>query len=411
MKQTITLIILFIGLNFYAQTTFKKGYFIAKDGEKQEVHFKAFGSEIPKTIYYKKNDKYNSIDPENINELFIPEKIKFIRKKVNLELLNKGMKSKITNNSKNFLLVKKELLLKVLLEFNTNKILSYLDENNNRYLFIDDNESIKLLEYKIYTKNKKNFKVNNFRNFLYKKYKSKDKISKLKYTEKGIVNYLKTYSSANNINYKEYEGFYRDFKDIFNITPKAGVSLIEQTNSSYNNVGNYDSNFKESQISFGFDFEYFFNTKIKHSSIIASYNYYTKVTNKEKFSFAQQDDSEINNTMNSSDLQLKFRRYFKITNQQNVYANAGVLLHMSSGETKYDYINTNANIADLRYNNAENNIAFIFGVGYNIKNLYLEANYIPKIEGKFDTLNTIATLSNWGYTRNMLSISIGYNLF
>ena len=115
--------------------------------------------------------------------------------------------------------------------------------------------------------------------------------------------------------------------------------------------------------------------------------------------------------MKSSDLQLKFRRYFKINNQQFIYLNLGALTHTSIGETKYDYIATNTNIADLKYNNKQNNVALIFGAGYNLNNIYFEANYMPKIEGKFDSQNSIATLADWGYSRNMFNISISYNIF
>jgi hypothetical protein len=419
MKLKITILILFIGLTTFAQSTFKKGYYITNDGVKKEGYFMTFGDNLPNTITFKENlssTNFIKLEKKNLSKVDLSV-AKFVRKDISFEILDKNMLSLKENNTKDFKLTSKKEVLTVLLEFSKHTLYSYKSDINE-YYFLESNGNMKPLKFKKITENNKKIDLKEYRKQLLKDFKlkspeNKGKIGGVKYNKKGFVRYFKMYAIENGISFIEYKSNFntRDFKDMINISPKVGFSLIEQTNSAYNNVGNYDSTFKGSQISFGFDLEYFFNTKIKNSSIIFSYNYYTKITNENQFNFAQPLDSEINNKMKSSDLQLKFRRYFKINNQQFIYLNLGALTHTSIGETKYDYIATNTNIADLKYNNKQNNVALIFGAGYNLNNIYFEANYMPKIEGKFDSQNSIATLADWGYSRNMFNISISYNIF
>jgi hypothetical protein len=150
MKLQLTFIILFIGLNTIAQSTFKKGYYITNDDKRHDVFFKTFGREVPKKVTYKttlESSKFDEVSTENIKKLNIKNGVKFIRKKVAIEMLEKGMKSGKNNNFKDFILQEKELLLKVLLEFEKFTLLSYLDDKNNRYIFIKDKNELKLSVY------------------------------------------------------------------------------------------------------------------------------------------------------------------------------------------------------------------------------------------------------------------------
>ena len=87
MKQKITMIILFIGLNVIAQSKFEKGYIITNNGEKFECLIKNEDwAHIPREFKYKlsKNSIVKNIKKEKIKELSIFNEFLFERHTVSL---------------------------------------------------------------------------------------------------------------------------------------------------------------------------------------------------------------------------------------------------------------------------------------------------------------------------------------
>lgn len=417
MKLKITMIFLFIGLSSIAQSTFKKGYFIDNDGVKKEVFFMSHGKRLPHEIIYK--EKQNSLETKllkktELSELKV-EDIKFLKKEVSVEFLDKNMVAKKENNTTVFKLNSKQLLLRVLLEFNDFTLYSYYHDDND-YFFVETKEGIELLKYKKITKDNKKIQVRDFRKQLLTKFKVIDsknqgKIGAVKYKERDFVSYFLKYAVENNYSYKKYNSSFvtRDFKDAFNITPKLGYSLNSQSTKTKNN--NFETSFDESQISFGVDIEYFFNSTVKKSSLILSYTYHNEINSEGKFSFASLNDSDVSNTLKIGSVHFKYRQYFRLLKQQYVFANVGVLSYRSIGKTKYTFIPTGASIANLEYSNDQNEVTFSLGLGYSYNNVYLELNYIPKMKGIFDSLHSNATTDDWLYDRSLLNFSIGYAIF
>lgn len=415
--KKITFLLIFISVNAFAQTTFKKGYFITKDNQKNEVYFKAFGEEIPDKIVYKDSlgsDIFMSTLTSNIIELVIPNTSKFLRKKISVELLKKGMKSK--NNSKKFILEEKELLLKVLLETNTIKVLSYLDQENNRYIFIEDKNVLKFLEYKIINFENKKLIIKSYKNYLLKNNEiisSKQKIDfgKLKYTEKDMVDYFTKYAESNSDSIKVYKGHFRKLTDILNITPKIGYSTFNH--KTINENSSYNTDFIESQLNVGLDFEYFFNTDIKKSSILFSIQYHLDTKNEGDFAFGTRSpiNTKTYHDFSTYNLDLKYRHYFKLKQHHYLFLNLGFGYQKTNGTTDYIFNENNIKIADLDFNNDDNDLYFSLGAGYNFKNLFLGFDFTPKIKGNYDAINPTATSGDWTYERSLLNISIGYSIF
>tara|TARA_R110000868_G_scaffold4211_7_gene26502 strand:- start:32156 stop:33406 length:1251 start_codon:yes stop_codon:yes gene_type:complete len=416
MKLKITMIILLIGFNAIAQSTFKEGYFINNAGEKKEGFFMSFGKQIPDVIIFKESQNSlttNQLEKAELSEIVIGD-TKIVKKDVFIEYLDKNMVAKNENNTMIFNLTSQKLLLNVLLEFNDFTLYSW-NNNDNEYFFIESKDGIELLKYKKITNNNITTGINDYKKQLLINFELSDSrnqgiLGGVKYKESDFTNYFLSYAEQHNYPFEKYNpDNSRDFKDAINITPKLGYSFISQTTKTEDN--SFETSFDESQISFGLDIELFFNAKFKKSSVILSYMHHNKIDKQGEFSFTQPNDSQVYNTLTMNDIQLKYRQYFKLTYNQYLYVNAGLLGHISKGGTEYAFTQTNAKFADLKYDNNQNNLTFSLGIGYNFNNIYFELNYIPKIKANYETLSNVSTSSGWQYERSVINLSLGYAIF
>tara|TARA_R110001606_G_scaffold278896_2_gene427452 strand:+ start:2126 stop:3379 length:1254 start_codon:yes stop_codon:yes gene_type:complete len=416
--KKITSLLLFIAVNTFAQTTFKKGYFITDNDVKKEVFFKAFNDEYPNSFFYKEafnSDNIEEVLAENVTEVNIYNILRFVRKDISFEELEKGMISKKENNTMAFSKTKKNVLLKMHIDSENLSLLSYKDKKtDNVYLFLEENKVIKLLEYKIIKKNSKNYILKPFRKFLYQNYRieGKDQINvgKLRYNEKDLLEYLSSYSASKNIKLKEYKYFIRDFKDALNINFLVGYSITSQRN--LHSFAIYETSFNTNHLHFGASLEFFFNTNSKKSSIISSLIYLTNSeSDVQNFSFGSgnQNFSLVKNDLNLLSLDFKYRQYFKVRTNHYLYINGGLGLNYSNGNTSYSLNTKDDFISDLTYNTA--NPFFIIGIGYNVNKLSFDFNYIPKYNGVFDPIIDNANSGNWEFNRQIINLTLSYELF
>ena len=397
MKFKIVILFIFVGINTFAQNTFKKGYYINNEGIKNEGYFKSFGKNLPDLLPFKvkaNNLEVLQIKKENIATLNI-NNLEFIKKNVSVELLDEKMFAKKENNTNVFNLTSESLLLKVLLKFNDFTLYSYRHKNNE-YFFLETQGNLEFLKYKKVKKNNRKVDLRKYATQIIERFNIIDLqnqkiIANLKYKEVDLVNFFTEYAKQNKYTYKKYERYLnRDFKDAFNITPKLGYSFNSQSVKTINNK--LETSFKENHINYGLDIEFFFNTLFKKSSIIFSYTYYNEIKKDGYFSFVASNDSETFNSLKMNTINLKYRHYFKIHKNQYLYADAGFLLHSSKGKVESIYTPTNAYISNLKYNSDENNLAFSIGLGYNYN-------------------NSNATSDSWHLDRNLLNLTIGYSIF
>lgn len=233
-------------------------------------------------------------------------------------------------------------------------------------------------------------------------------LTQLKYNEDDLVNFFIEYTKQKKQIYNKNDtSVNRDFKDVFNITPKLGSSFNSQSVKTINDK--LKNSLNENNINLSLDIEFFFNTLLKKSSIIFYYTHYNEINKEDTFSFSASNDSNIFNYLKMNTINLKYRQYFRIRKNQYIYADAGFLVHSSKGKVESIYTPTNAQISDLKYNSDENNLAFSLDLGY--YNMYLNLSYIPKMTGSFDSFTSNATSDSWQFNRNLLNFTIGYSIF
>jgi hypothetical protein len=286
-------------------------------------------------------------------------------------------------------------------------------ETENKYFFLRKNNKLQLLKYKVIIKNAKNYEVKSYRKFLYKNYKIEKSdninVGKLNYKEKDFEKYFTIYAESKNLNYIRYKSFNRDPKDAININFLVGYSMISQKNKAQSS-SSFNTSINTNHINLGVNFEFFFNSSMKKSSILASLVYNTNNSNDEDFAFGtgNSDNSIATNELSFLNLNLKYRQYYKL-NRGYIYLNGGVSVIYSLGKTSYTFIPTDAIISELRYD--QPNLFLTFGVGYNYDKLGFEINYIPSYAGAFQIEENNATSGTWSFDRQHISLTFSYNVF
>jgi hypothetical protein len=387
---------------------------INNKGVKKESFFMTFGKNLPDLLTFK--DKQNFLEVIQIKNTDIFElkinNLKFIKKNVSVELLDDKMLAKKENNTTVFNLSSETFLLKELLKFSDYTLYSYQDKNNE-YIFIESQGKIEFLKYKKVKKNNKKVGIGKFVSQIRKEFdiidlKNQKILTQLKYNEDDLVNFFIEYTKQKKQIYNKNDtSVNRDFKDVFNITPKLGSSFNSQSVKTINDK--LKNSLNENNINLSLDIEFFFNTLLKKSSIIFYYTHYNEINKEDTFSFSASNDSNIFNYLKMNTINLKYRQYFRIRKNQYIYADAGFLVHSSNGKVESIYTPTNAQISDLKYNSDENNLAFSLDLGY--YNMYLNLSYIPKMTGSFDSFTSNATSDSWQFNRNLLNFTIGYSIF
>ena len=149
MKQKITMLLLFIGLNTIAQIKFEKGYFISNNGIKTECFIKNEDwLNNPSKFLYKTelNSKVLTATIEKVKEFKISNKLYYIRFSVLIDESSSVMGQLSDKRTSDF--TQKKLFLKLLVD-GKSKLYSYTKKNLIRY-FYKKNNGVKQLEYKLY---------------------------------------------------------------------------------------------------------------------------------------------------------------------------------------------------------------------------------------------------------------------
>lgn len=419
MKQKIVCILLvLIGLSSYtatAQIKFKKGYIITKDGEKINCFIKdKEWSYDPPTYTYKrtKEGTVSTIDTKNIKELKIANRV-FVRKLVDIDVPANGTYSvKLSKETKT---VSKELLLERIVNGDV-KLYIYTKNNFKKFFFEKNNKVVQLL-YKKYLDDNKIKEDNLFRKQLWNNFKCEgDKISdfsRVDYTRKELVAILVKYSKCTNLTVEVSKEKKASFKELVNISPKLGVSLLNTTMKPLYLSGEFTTKINAITISYGGEIEFFLPLFNKKLSVVGSYLAYDF------------DDSltytnngirpHLNGTTNidyqSSNLSIGLRYYFYLKNEDQLFTS----LNFSNDQVKGNF-NYNASQSGIRYAdvNLDMRDSYItFGIGYKRKKAFVELLFSTvSTSGIEDSAPAVAVaLGTWSFNRNVLSINFGYNIF
>ena len=407
MKQKITMIILFIGLNVIAQTQFEKGYFISLDGEKTECLINSEFSTMVNTLYYKlKDGKILRKKINGIKEVKTQTKF-FIRKNVSIDEIKKLNKIKELNR------VSKSILLEVLISGDVN-IFSHF-KNASNFFYQINGSKIKNLEYKKFI-SKNDFIVYNktYQKQLWTEFNCNSKPSyftKINYSKKDIIQFFKNYLNCKNITFTEYKNNTKyKIKDYFNLYPLLGLTYNSLNHYSPSSRTDYKITPNTLSFSYGTELE----LSIPQLRFISlSYSFlYTKTNTKGQFitkSIFESTNSKYNININSSSSNFKLRYNYFLENNKIIFFNIGTTLNTTSSTFQYNRTLDDLKIIDLEFK--KHSVNLNLGMGYKFDKYFLELNYSNLNLDLYGLKGTTVTKDNWVHKNNSFSILFGYNLF
>ena len=227
MRQRMILILfLLIGIHTHTQNKFEKGYFIQEDGTKIDALIKNDDWSLnPTTFKYKLNTNANVVtgNINSVKEFSVGSNHKYIRYDVNIDRSSKKITELSRKRTPEF---KQEILfLRILVDGNSAKLLSYVDNDLRRFFFETGSIKITQLIFKHY----RNSKGKEVKNELYQKqlsdYLPCSTISKKpSYHKNSLVEYFVSYNNCNGKDLSLTDFTINENKGKIRIKVKAGVN-------------------------------------------------------------------------------------------------------------------------------------------------------------------------------------------
>jgi hypothetical protein len=394
MKQTITFIILFIGLNTIAQIRFEKGYIIKSNDEKIECLIKNEDWLYnPTNFLYKKDVNAKEINGNlnSIKEFGVNGVSKYKRFKVNIDKSKTDIN--LLSNTRTYNFVTETLFLKTLVEGKANLYL-YNEKSLVKYFYKKENSPIKQLEYKEYL-NSTGLLAKN-KNYLTQlrldaACKSID-YKKVDYRRNSLVKYFLAYNNCdgNNISVKNYTE--SNNKNLFNLRAKIGIgnATINTSNSAYayKNISSSGANIRA-----GIEAEYVLSFNNNKWAIYVEPTYQTY-----KGDIEGSQSGKI--TYNSIELPLGVKHYMFINNNSKLFLSGALVLDFAM-DSKIDFNSNTLNVLEI----SSSPTSYQLGFGYNFNNKYtIETRYNF---GRDITKNYVY----WETDYSSFSIILGYSIF
>lgn len=369
MKKLLSILFLgFFSYHSYSQVNFEKAYFIDNDNIRTECFIKNKDLyQNPNTFQYKLTQEdavAHTGDLRNIKEFEISNTIKFVRSFVKMDVSTSDLGQ--TKDVREPEWVEKTLFLKVLIEGKAS-LYEYKDKALKRFFYKTDDIVLTQLIFKKYyipNTNYLSLGVNNdFQKQMWKNINCEnqtlDKVLKLEYERKDLVDYFVKYNNCKNSSYKDYNK--NISKGSFNIKVKAGFNVspysdYENTDEKVDFTGN------KLFLKYGGEFEYIspFNRNKWAAFIELTYQTY-------KFSAITTDYSTFGEafdiTEESSYFEKSFftfvgvRYYMYLENNSKIFINAGLFNTFGLG---YSY-NDNFNVETRYANTGLSRYSVIFG--------------------------------------------------
>lgn len=369
MKKLLSILFLgFFSYHSYSQVNFEKAYFIDNDNIRTECFIKNKDLyQNPNTFQYKLTQEdavAHTGDLRNIKEFEISNTIKFVRSFIKMDVSTSDLGQ--TKDVREPEWVEKTLFLKVLIEGKAS-LYEYKDKALKRFFYKTDDIVLTQLIFKKYyipNTNYLSLGVNNdFQKQMWKNINCEnqtlDKVLKLEYERKELVDYFVKYNNCKNSSYKDYNT--NISKGSFNIKVKAGFNVspysdYENTDEKVDFTGN------KLFLKYGGEFEYIspFNRNKWAAFIELTYQTY-------KFSAITTDYSTFGEafdiTEESSYFEKSFftfvgvRYYMYLENNSKIFINAGLFNTFGLG---YSY-NDNFNVETRYANTGLSRYSVIFG--------------------------------------------------
>lgn len=407
-KQFLSLVtILLVSINSYSQEIFKKGYFITENNQKTECLIEISDSKnTPSNFRYKlSNDQpLISADVKNIKEFGIIGQNKFINSVVKIDRSSNKSQNEIGNKSALF--TSEKIFIQVLMEGKASLFL--VDEKTGTNFFYQvDNSEIKQLVYKTSLANDDRIVKNNyFREQLYIDLKCDEILQReyenLSYTKNDLMRFFTKYNKCHNSNFEIVE--VKEKRDLFNLTvrPRYNVNSLSASSGILSPGTNFDFESKSS-FGLGIEAEYFLPFKKDRWAIIAepTYQYYKA---EQTIPSSNISGGTLTGKVDykSIELPLGVRNYFFINDTFKFFANASIIIDLSSNSSIKTYRNDGSEILAL---DVKSGVNFGFGLGCKFKDKFsLELRYqTPR--------DIIANHLVWNSSYKTSSIILGYSIF
>ena len=146
--------------NLFSQIQFEQGYYIDVNGNKRECFIENKGwDKNPIEFRYKlsENSEVNVITAKSAIEVAVPDKFKYINRRVDVNTASKVLKRLSTTET--IEIEKKQVFLKVLIEGKASLHSLFMGRYTNYFIQLD-NGDIELLRYKKYSQNDEEIKTN-----------------------------------------------------------------------------------------------------------------------------------------------------------------------------------------------------------------------------------------------------------
>jgi len=412
MKQKITMLLLFIGVNTIAQIKFEKGYFISNNGIKTTCLIKNEGwINTPQVFKYKlsENSEIETGTIQHITEFGFKQLIKFKRFTTKIDRGSASYSYYDQSRLSNF---KSETLFLEVLINGSNQLFQYKNESLTRFFFIKKNESIQPLEYKLYKKS--NGIV--YKNLNYQK-QLKDQFpitnynySNLRYSKKALTKYLIKYLNLNQVKFTQFlRG--KNYQSTFNLKIKVKNSLSNLTfdHDLINTSMNLD---QRNQVKFGFEIEWGLPFNNNKWGLFIEPTYQSYSSNKKQ---------NLNNSLNtlfeatidykSIEVPIGLRHYLFLNKNSKIFINSGFVIDVafssktSLKHSNYGFSSTFPFVLAPKFYNADitNSVNFFIGAGYGFSKFNIEFRY----NTSRNLINSFTSSAKY----NSFSVILGYQLF
>jgi len=389
MKNIYSLILVFLSINFYAQSDFIKGYFVDNLGIKTECLINNTDWDLfPSGIRYKlgENSKLQESDINTIKEFGGEGEFTFKRFQVAIDEFKTGSVS--TDKSLNY--STKILFLKQIVSGKAN-LYSYNDSGSMKFFFSTNGlETPVQLEFKLYSVNNDIFQNNSYKQQLLNKLKAdnlnQNDFDKLEYKSASIIKLFEKYNG------QEAQKDKKLFKKLFdfNLYLKAGYqknSFNVDSNNDFIGKFKFDD---VSQVKFGVELEFVFPSSGKNN-----YAGFIEVSNLSFNGELMKSYGKVVMEYSSLEIPVGFKYYIGISDSSKFSLSAALNYSVViKSEFKMD------NFQDV-FNNYNNAVSFNFGLGYKFKN---------KIYVTLNTLTNRNLLNNgWNSDFKNTYVMLGYN--
>ena len=414
MKQKITMIILFIGLNTIAQIKFEKGYFISNDGVKTEGLIKNVDWKNNPTYFIFKEAENSTASTKsitNVKGFKIYNESHYVRATVQIDKSSNDANHLSKKRIAEY--VEETLFLKLIVEGPANLYIYKSDKFGGERLFysLGNDFVIKQLEYKRYETivgGKIRMGTNNNYQKQLRDYISCGdlKTNRLRYTRSSLAKYFISYNECKDVNYKKNslatnKNLFKQPKAQFNI--KAKISGNFSSLATKNKLSSREIDFGSKLTpSFGLEAEYILPFNNNKWSMFIEPTFQSFSASKE---YVYNSGVGIPNqsttahlTYKSFQIPLGIRHYMFLNDNSKLFINLAFAFSFDLDSTlDYEY----QALEDLKASGLNN---LIFGIGYSYNNKY-------SIEFSYSKAQILTDYNYWDAPFKNISITFGYTLF